>query len=235
MDASPPKPKLEIPSVIWVYLGILAALIGVYLFVPPVNAFANEAYRLFVNDDRAAIQDFVSSLGVAGPLLLIGMMIAQTIVTAIPMIVVLIVSVVAYGPVYGGLIGWFGAILAALLGYGVAKSAGASIAERMVTPQIRAIVEKHVERYGAWAILALRLSPLVPSDSVSFVAGLVKMRFSSFLLATIGGVTPVVIAVAYFGSSFERLRNGIVVVTAISLGALVAFIVYDQWKRRARG
>jgi uncharacterized membrane protein YdjX (TVP38/TMEM64 family) len=165
---------------------------------------------------------------------LIAMMIAQTIVTAIPMVVVLIVSVVAYGPVYGGLIGWFGAILAALLGYGVARSAGSSLAERMVTPQIRALVEKNVERYGAWAIFALRLSPLVPTDGVSFVAGLVKMRFSSFLLATVGGVTPVVIAVAYFGSSFERLRNGILAITVVSLGALVAFIVYDQRKRRAR-
>jgi uncharacterized membrane protein YdjX (TVP38/TMEM64 family) len=174
----------------------------------------------------------VAGFGLWGPVLIIALMIAQTLVSAMPMILVMIVSVLAYDPVLGGLLGWSSAILAAMLGYGLARALGPVLVDRFVTSQISKVVEGAVERYGAWAIIALRLSLLVPSDSLSFMAGLVKMKPVPFLLTTITGVTPVMVAVAYFGSSFDRSRTLIMVVTALSLGALIGYVIYEQLKRR---
>jgi uncharacterized membrane protein YdjX (TVP38/TMEM64 family) len=154
----------------------------------------------------------------------------QTLISAVPMILVLIVSVLAYGPLWGGLLGWSGAIVAALIGYGIARVFGDALQDKFVTPQIKDIIQKQVSRYGAWAILALRLSPIIPSDGVSFVAGLLRMKPLPFLGGTIGGVTPVVLAVAYLGSDFERLRTAVIVVSVLSLGALIAWIIYDKQK-----
>ena len=232
LEARPTKPKLEIPPILYVYLGGIALLASMYLFIPGIRELVNDAFAILTSNDRSAIEAWVAGFGLWGPVLIIALMIAQTLVSAVPMILVMIVSVLAYGPVLGGLLGWSGAILAALLGYGLARALGPVLVDRFVTPQIRKVVEGAVERYGPWAIIALRLSPLVPSDSVSFMAGLVKMKPVPFLLATITGVTPVALAVAYFGSSFDRLRTLIVIVTILSLSALIGYVIYDQLKRR---
>ena len=228
-----PPTKFTLPAIAWAYLGLIAALLLSYALIPAVRDAALEAYRLLASDDRSALQAWVQGFGWWGPVLIVALMIAQTLLSFVPMILILLVSVMAYGPIYGALLGWFGAIVAALLGYGIGLVFGSSIAERFVTPGIRALIEGNVRRYGAWAILALRLSPLVPSDGVSFVAGLVRMRLLPFTLATIAGVTPIAAAVGYFGSSIERLQLGIVVVTAVSLIGLVSFVLYDRAKRRS--
>ena len=225
--------KFTLPAIAWAYLALIAAASLSYALVPAVRDFAFEGYRMLSSDDRSALQVWVQGFGWWGPVLIIALMIAQTLLSFVPMILVLLVSVMAYGPVYGALLGWFGAIIAALLGYGIGLIFGASLAERFVTPGLRAVIESNVQRYGAWAILALRLSPLVPSDGVSFVAGLVRMRLLPFTLATIAGVTPIAAAVGYFGSSIERLQLGIVVITAFSLIGLVGFVLFDRAKRRS--
>jgi uncharacterized membrane protein YdjX (TVP38/TMEM64 family) len=221
----------KIPPLLWAYLGAVVLLLAIYLWLPGVKSGVSEAYTLFVNNDRRAIEAWVAGFGLWGPVLILVLMIGQTIVSAIPMVLVLIVAVVAYGPIWGGVLGWFGAILAALVGYGLGRSFGDGLQAHFVSAHLREIIAKNVARYGCWAILALRISPLVPSDGVSFVAGLVKMGFWPFLAGTIGGVTPVVVAVAYFGSDFGRLQLGLVVVTALSLGGLLAFVLWDKLLR----
>lgn len=224
-------PKFQLPFIAWMYIGGIVALLLSYLLFAEVRQFVAQAYELLISDDRSAIQNWVAGFGAWGPILIIALMIAQTLISAVPMILILIISVLAYGPVWGGLLGWGGAIVAAILGYGIARVFGDVLQDKFVTPKLREIIAHNVGKYGAWAILALRLSPLIPSDGVSFVAGLVRMNFLPFLGGTVGGVTPVVIAVAYFGSDFERLRNLIIVITIISLTALVGYIVYDKFGR----
>ncbi len=174
LEARPTKPKLEIPPILYAYLGGIALLAGLYLLIPGIRELVNDAFAILTSNDRSAIEARVAGFGLWGPVLV----------------------------------------------------------DRFVTPQISKVVEGAVERYGAWAIIALRLAPLVPSDSVSFMTGPVKMKPVPFLLTTITGVTPVMVAVAYFGSSFDRLRTLIVVVTALSLSALIGYVIYDKLKRR---
>lgn len=226
------KPRFKLPFIVWLYAGGLLALLLAYALFPQVRAVVAQGYEMLVSNDRARIQAWVSSFGWWGPVLIIALMIAQTIISAVPMILVLIVAVVAYGPVWGTVLGWAGALVAAVLGYGIGRVFGDTLQDKFVTPQIRDLIAKNVGHYGAWAILALRLSPLVPSDGVSFVAGLVRMNFVPFMLGTIGGITPLVIAVAYFGSDFERLKTLVIAITVLSLGALLVYIVYDKFYKR---
>jgi uncharacterized membrane protein YdjX (TVP38/TMEM64 family) len=210
-------------------VGILGIALA-YLISPEVRGLFATGYEILMTNDQARVRDWVAGFGFWGPVLIIGLMIMQTLISAVPMILVLIVSVLAYGPLWGGLLGWSGAIVAALIGYGIARVFGDALQDKFVTPQIKDIIQKQVSRYGAWAILALRLSPIIPSDGVSFVAGLLRMKPLPFLGGTIGGVTPVVLAVAYLGSDFERLRTAVIVVSVLSLGALIAWIIYDKQK-----
>ncbi len=228
------KPKFQIPFLVWIYLGVIVFLGALYLFVPSVRVFVTQCFDILVSNDRERIETFVAGFGWWGPILIIGMMIAQTLLSAVPMILVLLVAVLAYGPIWGGLLGWCGAIIAAIVGYGIARVFGDTLQDTFVTPKIRDIIARHVARYGALAILALRLSPLIPSDGVSFVAGLLRMNFTTFLLGTLGGVTPLVMVVAYFGSDFERLTSLVIGVTILSLASLIAWVIYDGFIKRKK-
>ncbi len=231
---TPIKPKFQIPFLVWMYLGVIVFLGGLYLFVPSVRVFVTQCFEILVSNDRGRIETFVAGFGWWGPVLIIGMMIAQTLLSAVPMILVLVVAVLAYGPVWGGLLGWCGAMIAAMVGYGIARVFGDTLQDKFVTPKIRDIIARNVARYGALAILALRLSPLIPSDGVSFVAGLLRMNFVTFLLGTLGGVTPLVMVVAYFGSDFERLTGFVIAVTIFSLTALISWVIYDGFIKRKK-
>lgn len=226
--------RFEIPALVWIYVAMIALLLLAYWTIPGLKPLVDDAYALLTSNDREAIQGWVDGFGWWGPVLIVVLMIGQTVLSAVPMILVMIVSVLAYGPLLGGLLAWSGAILAAVLGYSLARALGPAVVDRFVSERVRKTVETAVSRYGAWAIVALRLSPLVPSDGVSFVAGLINMKFVPFLLATIAGVTPVTLAVAFFGSNLDQLRWLIVLVTVLSLFGLMAYIAIDLRRRKRR-
>jgi uncharacterized membrane protein YdjX (TVP38/TMEM64 family) len=235
IERAPTPTRFQIPPILWIYVVGIVGVGLAYLISPDVRALFATGYEILMTNDQARVRDWVAGFGAWGPILIIALMIMQTLISAVPMILVLIVAVLAYGPIWGGLLGWGGAIVAALIGYGIARVFGDTLQDKFVTPQIKQVIEKQVSRYGAWAILALRLSPIIPSDGVSFVAGLLRMKPLPFIGGTIGGVTPVVIAVAYLGSDFERLRTGVIVISVLSLGALIGWIVYDKSRSKVKG
>lgn len=64
--------------------------------------------------------------------------------------------------------------------------------------------ERLVERWGAWAILALRLVPLFPFDPVSYAAGYFRVPAGRFFLATFAGMLPATVVLTLIGSGKVR-------------------------------
>lgn len=211
---------------------LLAGLLGLYFLWPGLREGLEGVYRLLSRGNLKEIRAWVASLGWVGPLAILLLMIAQTLVSVVPMTLVMLVSVLAFGPVLGGVLGWTGAVVAAMVGYGLARLLGPVVVDRLVSEPIRRKVEAHVERYGPWAIVALRFSLVVPTDSVNFVAGLVRMHPLKFLLATALGAAPVAVVVAWLGSDFTRLGPFLLVAGLLGLLGLAAWVIYDR--RRAR-
>lgn len=171
---APPSRTLPVLPILLALL-LAGVLTGIFTF-PGFKERVDGIYALLSSGNQQAIQAWVAGLGWLGPLSIIGLMIAQTLVSVVPMSLVMLVSVLAFGPVLGGLLGWVGAVIAAMVGYSLARLLGPVVVDRFVSENIRRKVEAQVERYGPWAIIALRLSFVVPTDSVNFVAGLVRMH-----------------------------------------------------------
>ncbi|WP_299430589.1 TVP38/TMEM64 family protein [uncultured Meiothermus sp.] len=229
-----PAPTLPLIPIFLVLLFLVSLLIGSYFAFPGFKERLDWVYGLLSSGNQQAIQAWVAGLGWFGPLSIIGLMIAQTLVSVVPMTLVMLISVLAFGPVYGGILGWIGAIIAALVGYSIARVLGPVVVDRFVSEKIRLKVEEPVQRYGPWAVIALRLSFLVPTDSVNFVAGLVRMHPLKFLLATSVGAAPVAVVVAWLGADFSRLGPFLLVATLVGLTALGGWILYDQTRLRRK-
>ncbi|HSN70276.1 MAG TPA: TVP38/TMEM64 family protein [Steroidobacteraceae bacterium] len=209
-------------------IGLLALLGAAYLWWTPFGDFVDKAIRLVRAEDREQLSQWIKSYGAWGPVVILGLMLGQTIVPVLPSLVPMIVAVVIYGAWWGGLLAWGGLLIAAILGYAIGRLLGPVTVDRLVGHRTREKIDSAVDRYGLWTIVAARISPVLSTDAVSLTAGLVCMRFVRFLLATAVGILPLVIAVAWLGEDFDRLGSGLIWISVVSVGALIAYVIWDR-------
>ena len=109
--------------------------------------------------------------------------------------------VFASGAVFGAFWGWIyslaGAVLAAAVGFGVARALGHEMVARWLGERRLRRVEELVGRHGFWTVCRLRFAPL-PFALVNTGAALAGMRFPSFLAASVLGLAPSLWVYNYF-------------------------------------
>ncbi|HXF58871.1 MAG TPA: VTT domain-containing protein [Candidatus Saccharimonadales bacterium] len=156
---------------------------------------------------RSHLEGTVRSAGLWGPLLLLGLQIAQILIAPIPGVFVPILAGMLYGPVLGVAIATVGTALGSAAAFAIGRRAGLPLLRRWVG-------EKHVARAQAlmggkrWLALALIfLLPFTPSDAICFVAGLIGIRTSRFILAVLVGRLPKDAALALAGAGLIRLGS----------------------------
>lgn len=227
-----PDDRADAPSqsrLTWLIpLGLVALLGLLYAFWPAFQAFADEAYAVAASGDQERMQAWVQGFSPWGFAIILGLMLAQSILAVIPSMLMMVVAVLAYGPLVGGVLAWGGLLLAATLAYGIGRALGPVTVDRLVGAKTERKVARFVDRYGIWGIIAARVAPAISTDAVSFVAGLVEMRYVRFILATAVGTLPLTVLVAWLGRDIDRLQTGLIWVSVVSLVLFVGYVVYDR-------
>jgi uncharacterized membrane protein YdjX (TVP38/TMEM64 family) len=214
-------------------LGAIALLVSLYFAVPGFRAFVEEGWEVVRSGDRERVSSWVRSLGAMGPVAIYGLAIAQTVLFAVPSLLVTVAAVLAYGPFLGALLAWSALLLSATVAYWVGRALGPVTVGRLIGEKKERTVRGWVESYGFWGIVAARVSPAMSSDALSLVAGLACMRYLKFLLATAVGTAPLVVLVAFLGQDMDRLKTGLIWVGVASVALFAAWVVYDRKLRRA--
>lgn len=213
------------PVGVFVFLGLL------YFIWPAYRDFLRNALTKLSSGEREEIQRWIAGYGAWGTLVIFGLMILQTLVPFLPSLVTMVVAVLAYGPLVGGAFAWGGLLLAACAGYGIGLLVGPVTVDRLIGGKAKRQMEHFVDRYGSWGIVAARVSPALSTDAVSIVAGLVKMSFTRFGVATAVGTLPLTIAVAWLGEDIARLQCGLIWISVISLLIFVGYVYWDHKNR----
>lgn len=214
-----------------VSLTLIGVLVIAYLFIPGVRESVQTAWNLLLSGDRERMRDWVAGFGIWGPVVLMVAYLVQMFAFAVPSWLLIVVTVVAFGPLWGSLLSVMGIALAASVAYGLGLALGELTLQRMLGESAERHMRDYLERYGFWVVVIFRLAPFLSNDIISYVAGLTAMMYRSFIVATLLGITPLVVLIAILGESNERLRNGFVVVSIVSL---IGFGVYVWWDRRHR-
>lgn len=233
MSESPPRSKSN-----WTWiapLAILAGLVGLYFLWPDFQQFVNRAYEVLSSEDRQRIEAWVEQYGPWGFVVIYALMLMQTIVPVLPSVIAMVASVLAFGPVVGGLVAWTGMLLAATLGYGIGRVFGPVTVDRLLGSKAKQRMECYLDRYGFWAIIAARISPVLSTDAVSIVAGLVCMKFLRFIAATAAGTLPLTVLIAFLGEDIERLETGLIWLSVVSVAVFIAYVIYDRKKHPELG
>jgi uncharacterized membrane protein YdjX (TVP38/TMEM64 family) len=212
---------------------IIALLILLYFVWPAFQESINQAYRILTSGDRPRISQWVSQFGIWGPIVIILAMVVQMFLFVIPSVALMVVSVLAYGSFWGSVISLLAIFAASTVGYFIGRKLGPVTVDKLIGSKTERKMERYVNQYGLWAVIVARISPLLSNDAISFVAGLLRVGYQRFIVATGIGILPLTLLIAYLGESTERMKTGLLWISIISIIAFVAYVVYDQRKLKS--
>lgn len=221
--------KSRIP--IYISAAIVVVTVAAYFLIPGVKEFFNEAWEVLTSNDEEKIQNWVSQLGWVGPLVLVLSMVLQIVILVIPSFILMIVSILAYGPIWGSLIVFASIFTAASVAYMIGRSLGPVIAKKLIGEKSENKVSGFIEDYGFWAVIITRLNPLLSNDAVSLVAGILKMDYWRFIGATLVGIAPLTIFIAILGETADNIKTGFLWVSVISLILFLGYVWWDKKKK----
>jgi uncharacterized membrane protein YdjX (TVP38/TMEM64 family) len=170
-------------------------------------------------------QFIVALMQVIGPAGFFLVMIIQAIAAPIPSELVLITGGASYGLVVGTIVGGLGEIAGAFVAFFISVKLGRPIVERLVGKDSLEFSDKWFHKYGGWAVLLGRLTPFIPFDAISYAAGLTKMSFRSFIIATAVGAFPRAAFYCFLGSIVPTERGGLEAMFTIAMIIVVAILL----------
>ncbi len=213
-------------------LAIILLLVVSYFVFPSVKGFFSEAWQVLSSGDREKTKNWVEQFGAWGPVVLIISMIAQMFLIVIPSVMLMVVSILAYGPIWGSLIVFASVYLASSVGYGLGHTLGQGKIEKIIGQKSEEKVEAFLDNYGFWAVIVTRLNPFLSNDAISFVGGILRMGYWKFIGATLVGIAPLTLFIAFLGKNTDSLKTGLFWGSLVSLIIFLAYVWWDKKRKK---
>lgn len=201
-----------------VALAVLLAAVAAWIWSPADQWFNADAIN------RAG--DWLEK-SEAAPLALIGAFLAAGFIAA-PITPLVVVGVLAFDLAAGFAYSISGALLSAILTYGIGCGLGRGGVRRLAGQRLNRL-SRQLARRGFLAILAVRIVPVAPFTVINLVAGASHIRFRDFALASALGMAPGMLLVAVLVDRLEAsVREPALssLFAAVVAAAVLAVIVF---------
>jgi len=176
----------------------LFVLVGIYMLIQKTAV-----YDLFVNMETLILR--IREMGVAGPLMVIGLMIMAIVFNPLPSAPIALAAGAVYGHTWGTLYIITGAGIGAVIAFLIARFSGHDF------------IQKHLGKrfsFGRWGsqnammsmVFLSRLVPFMSFDLVSYGAGLTSITLWRFTIATLFGLIPASFLLAHFGGELALAK-----------------------------
>lgn len=152
----------------------------------------------------------------SAPFWVVGAYIAAAL-TAFPITLLIVATVLVFGPVWGLTYALVGSLLGAAVSFGVGRMLGRRAVRRLAGRRINEL-SRRLARRGLLAALLVRIFPVAPFTVVNIVAGASQMRFRDYLLGTALGMAPGTLAITIFS---DRLAAAIDNPSPMTLAVLI--------------
>ena len=213
-------------------IGVLLLIIGIYLFVGPVNRFINQMIFYLSMLNLESLKQYILSFGIWAPIISFILMILQSVAAPLPAFLITFANAALFGWVKGALLSWTSAMAGAALCFYIARFLGRDTVEKLTSKFAIDSVDEFFNKYGKHTILIARLLPFISFDLVSYAAGLTSMSFSSFFIATGIGQLPATIVYSYVGGMLtggaKLMMTGLLTLFALSILIYVIKKIWDE-------
>ncbi len=194
---------IKYPLIATVIAAIITALLLGAILVGGVTKGA-DWYPWWPHVSVLEIKNFIESSGHWGVAASIGLMVLHSFVP-FPAELVAIVNGMIYGPVWGTVITWVGAMLGAFLAFGLARKIGRPFVRRTLTEKNMRAIDHWLARYGPGALLFSRFIPVIAFNLINYAAGLTQIRWWTFSWMTGLGILPLTTLMVVMGDHIDTL------------------------------
>ena len=204
----------------WLAAGVALAALAVAWRWTPLSEWAAP--------DRIAALAAPLRAHAAGPWLAAGS-IALASLALVPITAMTVGSALVFGPWIGFAAALAGALLSAVLGFGVGRLLWGDALRRLTSRRL-ARIRASLARDGALTVAALRLIPVAPFTVVNVAAGATPIGFRDYLLGTLLAMAPGTLVLAIVADRAQQLLNepgfgAALVLVGIAAGAGIALWV----------
>ena len=215
-------------SKLLILAGIIMAIVLTFRFTP-----------LSISDFTPTnVKNFILKFGVWAPIIFIIIYALRGAVLVIPVGIMSLAGGLAFGKWLGTIYILLGATLGASLSFMIARYFGRQFIESFSWLHKGKIkqFDDGIEKNGFRMMLFMRLIPLFQYDAVNFGAGLSKIKFRDYVLASFIGMVPGGFINAMLGSSLENIIS-VQFFAAIGVFILLMFIptIYKAIKKKKSG
>ncbi|MDX8364382.1 TVP38/TMEM64 family protein [Cytobacillus sp. IB215665] len=186
----------------------------------------------YLNITPTLIREWILSFGLFAPVIYVILYTVRPLIL-FPASILSLAAGLAFGAVNGTIYTVVGATCGAALSFWVARKLGKNISNKEWTGKAKSI-QTQIEKQGFIYVLLLRLLPIFNFDMISYIAGISKVRFKDFVLATFIGIIPGTFAYNFLGSSFAHGDMKIVIIAVIVFLLALIIPIFTSKKLKKR-
>lgn len=174
-------------------------------------------------DTVESAEALIRSWGAWGVAASIALMVAHSFLP-FPAEVVALANGMVYGPLWGAVITWVGAMLGAATAFALGRALGRPFVLRALPERHRRALDAWSLRQGGPALLASRLVPVIAFNLINYAAALTPISWWTFLWATGLGILPLTILLSVLGENVLDMSAGMwLALTALAVLAWLAW------------
>ena len=219
-----------------ILLLVIVLVLVVYLAVPAVNTFVNQAMAVLGSANLDAVAAYIRSFGAYAMAFSFVLMVFSSLIAPLPAFMITLSNAAIFGWWQGAILSWSSAMVGAALCFLLARGLGRDVVEKIAGKGALAGVEGYFQKYGTKTILICRLLPFVSFDAVSYFAGLTPIKFLPFFLATGLGQTPATIVYSYVGGMLtggaKALMIGLLCLFSLVILAGIIKQIYTEYQAK---
>lgn len=167
-------------------------------------------------DQCAAWLRSLGGWGIAGS---IALMVAHSFLP-FPAEILALANGMVYGPVWGAVITWVGAMIGEATAFALVRALGRPLLHRFLSAnQMRHLVNWSTDQAGI-TLLVARLIPMIAFNLVNYAAALAMVSWWTFLWSTALGILPLTVLLAIMGDQILTLPGWIWLLLAVAAIAL---------------
>jgi uncharacterized membrane protein YdjX (TVP38/TMEM64 family) len=195
---------------------IVVAVAGFAIGGPPLIRFLADQERVRV---------WIEGFGVWGPLVLIGMIVVQTVLSVSPVSLLAIAGAYVFGFWQGVLYAFIGLTIGSALCMLLGRRFGRPLVDRLIDPKSMATFDRFTEKRGPIFFFIIFVLPWVPDDLACYAIGLSRLSLKLMIPLAAVGRMPSVIVQCWL-TAYATVLPPAVIVGVIAGGVLLALAFY---------
>ena len=144
-------------------------------------------------------------------------------VGVLPVILLVVATVMVFGPMLGLAYAWSGLLLGAAIGFWLGKRVPRNLTRRLAGKRLNRI-SRRLAQGGLRSMFAVRLFPVAPFPVVNMVAGASRVRDRHYLLGTLLGMLPGLIALTLVADRIRALTYAFSTLNMVLLAAVMLLV-----------